>query len=72
MRELTTSDPIMGTTCVDNLAKDNTKYYYVVIAIDAFGQQKSLSSHEAPAEVPGEKQHGSVPPDFPLPAPCRK
>jgi len=62
--------PIAGTTCVDNLAKDNGKYYYVITAINAAGRISS-SSNEAIAPIPDEKQPGTVPADFPLPPSCR-
>ena len=61
---------IEGTTCVDNLAKDDSKYYYVVTAINA-ARHTSLPSNVAPAPIPDENQPGSVPADFPLPIPCR-
>lgn len=51
--------PISGTRCVDELVKDNTKYYYVAIAVTSFGA--STTSEEAIAEVPAGGRRNPLP-----------
>ncbi len=43
--------PLSGTSCVDDLVVNDTKYYYVVRAISSKGIT-SIVSNEAPAKIP--------------------
>ena len=61
--------PVRGTRCVDDLVKDKTGYYYVVIAITSSGT--STTSEEAIAEVPSAGQRNQPPPDADSYPACR-
>ncbi len=63
--------PVTGTSCTDYIVKDSTKYYYVVVGINASGKIGS-SSEEVVAPIPAEGQPGSDPSTAPVPARCRK
>lgn len=47
--------PVMDTTCVDEIVKNDTTYYYAAIAINKGGQFSGLST-QAPAKIPGGKE----------------
>jgi hypothetical protein len=62
--------PVVNTTCLDDLVEDNTRYYYVVTAINLSGRLSS-PSNAAPAAIPPGTQTVSAPLGSPsLPA-CR-
>ena len=61
--------PITETRCVDELVKDNTTYYYVVIAIT--GSDTSTTSEEAIAEVPASGKQNPPPADADSYPACR-
>jgi hypothetical protein len=67
--ELVNSIPFPGTTCTDDRVANDTKYYYVVRAINAKGRT-SINSNEAPAAIPSGKSP-AVPPG-PAPPLCRE
>lgn len=48
---LLNATPFPGTSCVDDLVRNDEKYYYVVRAISAKGVT-SVVSNEAPAKIP--------------------
>ena len=68
--------PVRGTRCVDELVKDGTIYYYVVIAINP--SSTSNTSEEAISDVPIAGKRNPPPPDaasYPgcrMPAPSSK
>lgn len=61
--------PLRGTACIDDLAEDGAKYYYVVTAINA-RQKLSSASNEIPAQIPPgtQKANPSAPASYPF---CR-
>ena len=51
---------VVGTACVDDLAKDGDKYYYVAMAIDATGHLSSQSNDTMAQIPPTAEVHGPV------------
>lgn len=61
--------PITGTSCLDDLVIDSTRYYYVVAATNVVGTISS-SSNEVRVQIPPQNQSGS-PLSSPQPPACR-
>lgn len=61
--------PITGTSCLDDLVIDSTRYYYVVTATNVAGSI-SPSSNEVRVQIPPQNQPGS-PLSSPPPPACR-
>ena len=68
--EKVTPVPVLTTRCVDDLAKDRTKYHYVVIAIDSRGNYSSPGK-EAIADIPVAGQQNPAPRDASSYPACR-
>jgi hypothetical protein len=61
--------PITGTSCLDDLVIDSTRYYYVVAAVNIVGTISS-SSNEVRVQIPPQNESGS-PLSSPPPPACR-
>lgn len=65
------SVPVKSISCIDDLVEDNTKYYYVVTAINKH-RNISRSSEEAAAPIPTADRVGPAPASsVPPPPSCR-
>ena len=68
--EQVTALPVSTTRCVDDLVKDNTKYLYVAIAINAEGKISSPTK-PAIAKIPAAGQQNPAPSDAASYPACR-
>jgi hypothetical protein len=62
--------PVVSSRCVDDLVRDQTKYYYVAIAINS-GNGISSPTDEAVAEIPAAGKQNAAPPDAASYPACR-
>lgn len=68
--EQVTFVPVLSTRCVDNVVRDQTTYYYVVVAINSTGKISSPTK-EAIAEVPVAGRKNAAPADAAAYPACR-